>query len=59
MAATKALDRVLLAHNFVVPLYYKKDMTIAYWDKFERPAELPTYGIGFPDIWWSKTAAAK
>lgn len=59
VAATKALDRVLLAHNFVVPLYYGRDMHIAYWDKFARPAELPTYAIGFPDIWWSKTAAAK
>ncbi|WDZ76645.1 extracellular solute-binding protein [Ensifer adhaerens] len=59
VAATKALDRVLLAHNFVVPLYYKRDMNIAYWDKFARPAELPTYAIGFPSIWWSKTATAK
>lgn len=59
VAATKALDRVLLAHHYVVPLYYKKDATIAYWDKFGRPAELPKYAIGFPDIWWSKAATAK
>ncbi|WP_244495496.1 MULTISPECIES: extracellular solute-binding protein [Sinorhizobium/Ensifer group] len=59
VAATKALDRVLLAHNFVVPLYYKRDMNIAYWDKFARPAELPTYAIGFPSIWWSKNATPK
>ncbi|WP_104662380.1 extracellular solute-binding protein [Ensifer adhaerens] len=59
VAATKALDRVLLAHNYVVPLYYKRDMNIAYWDKFSRPAELPTYAIGFPTIWWSKNASPK
>jgi len=32
-------------------------MRIAYWDKFDRPANLPEYGIGFPDIFWSKTAS--
>lgn len=57
VAATKALDRVLLAHHYVVPLYYGGTARIAYWDKFEHPAELPTYAIGFPTIWWSKDAA--
>ncbi|TDX77718.1 microcin C transport system substrate-binding protein [Neorhizobium sp. R1-B] len=56
VAATKALDRVLLAHDYVVPLYYMMAMRIAYWDRFERPANLPEYGIGFPDAWWSKSA---
>ena len=59
VAATKALDRVLLAHNYVVPLYYKLKANIAYWDKFERPAELPKYSIGFPDVWWFKSAVGK
>ncbi|RMI14770.1 extracellular solute-binding protein [Sinorhizobium meliloti] len=59
VAATKALDRVLLAHNYVIPLYYKLEANIAYWNKFERPAELPKYSIGFPDVWWSKNAAGK
>ena len=53
------LDRVLLAHNYVVPLYYKLKANIAYWDKFERPAELPKYSIGFPDVWWFKSAVGK
>ena len=57
VAATRALDRVLLAHHYVVPLYYMMAMRIAYWDKFDRPANLPQYGIGFPDIWWAKSAA--
>ncbi len=56
-AAAKALDRILLANHYVVPLYYASTVPIAYWDKFDRPAELPEYGIGFPDIWWSKSAA--
>lgn len=57
LAATRALDRVLLANDYVVPLYYAGVARIAYWDKFNRPTELPTYSIGFPTIWWSKTAA--
>jgi microcin C transport system substrate-binding protein len=57
VAATKALDRVLLAHDYVIPLYYGGTARIAYWDKFEHPAELPTYAIGFPTIWWAKAEA--
>lgn len=55
-ATAKALDRVLLAHHYVVPLYYTTSFHIAYWDKFEHSAELPKYSIGFPDVWWSKNA---
>lgn len=57
VAATKALDRVLLAHNYVIPLYYKLAAQIAYWDALARPKELPKYGLGFPEVWWSKSAA--
>ncbi|QND49151.1 ABC transporter substrate-binding protein [Rhizobium lusitanum] len=56
-ASTKALDRVLLAHHYVVPLFYRMSVNIAYWDKFERPPQLPEYSLGFPDLWWSKSAA--
>jgi microcin C transport system substrate-binding protein len=56
-AAARALDRVLLAGHYVIPLYYPSTVHIAYWDKFDRPAELPQYSVGFPDVWWSKTAA--
>lgn len=54
IAAVKALDRVLLHHYFVVPSYTLRYSRIAYWDKFERPKELPQYSIGFPTIWWAK-----
>lgn len=56
-AATKALDRVLLAHDYVIPTYTLRAARIAYWDQFERPAELPKYGIGFPEVWWEKSPA--
>ncbi|RYC09744.1 extracellular solute-binding protein [Ciceribacter ferrooxidans] len=56
VAAVKALDRVLLANHFVVPLFYSGEIKIAYWNKLTHPPRLPTYGIGFPQIWWAKGA---
>ncbi|MDF1634266.1 extracellular solute-binding protein [Mycoplana sp. MJR14] len=53
VAATRAMDRVLLHHHYVVPMYYRMTDPIAYWNRITRPAELPTYGLGFPDAWWS------
>lgn len=54
VAAVHALDRVLLANHFVIPMFYSGETRIAYWNKLARPAPLPEYGIGFPSIWWSK-----
>jgi len=53
VAATKALDRVLLWNHYVVPQWtYGKSRT-ARWDRFSRPDPLPKYGISaFPTIWW-------
>ncbi|PKA43981.1 extracellular solute-binding protein [Rhizobium sullae] len=56
VAAIKAMDRVLLANHYVVPLFYSNTSRVAYWDKLTHPAELPTYSLGFPDVWWSKDA---
>ncbi|MBP1851712.1 extracellular solute-binding protein [Rhizobium halophytocola] len=52
VAATHALDRVLLAHHYVIPLYYSDTSRIAYSSTLHHPAELPKYGTGFPDTWW-------
>ena len=54
VAAVKALDRVLLNHHYIVPSYTLRKSRIAYWDKFDRPKELPYYSIGFPTVWWAK-----
>ncbi len=56
VAAIKAMDRVLLANHYVVPLYYGNTARIAYRTTLTHPAELPTYATGFPDVWWSKDA---
>jgi microcin C transport system substrate-binding protein len=53
VAATRALDRVLLWNHYVVPQFtYSKSRT-ARWDRFSRPDPLPQYGAGaFPTVWW-------
>ena len=53
VAATRALDRVLLWNYYVVPQWNYPKVRTARWDRFSRPAELPKYGLsGFPAIWW-------
>ncbi|KFC62491.1 ABC transporter substrate-binding protein [Devosia sp. LC5] len=57
-AATAALDRVLLANNFVIPGYTLRTARVARWDRFSHPDPLPEYSIGFPTIWWYDEAKA-
>jgi microcin C transport system substrate-binding protein len=52
VAATRALDRVLLWHHFVIPQWYLDYFRTARWDRFGHPDNLPIYTPGFPDIWW-------
>ncbi|MEO8759059.1 MAG: extracellular solute-binding protein [Devosia sp.] len=58
LAATKALDRVLLNNYFVVPSYSNRNDRIAHWERFGHPDNLPAYSIGFPEIWWYDEAKA-
>jgi microcin C transport system substrate-binding protein len=59
VAATRALDRVLLAHEFVVPQWSSRVTRTARWNRFGRPERLPEYGgSGFPTIWWYDEALA-
>lgn len=50
--AVKALDRVLRAERIWVPQWYKSVHTVAYFDQFEHPANLPPYSLGQLDFWW-------
>jgi microcin C transport system substrate-binding protein len=60
VATTKALDRVLLAHNYVVPQWTSRVTRTVRWNRFGRPAALPAYGgSGFPSIWWYDPALAQ
>jgi microcin C transport system substrate-binding protein len=52
IVATKALDRVLMANHFVIPQWFSEFDRYVYWDRFGRPAKLPEFAFGFPDVWW-------
>ncbi|MBA92641.1 MAG: hypothetical protein CMJ43_18340 [Phyllobacteriaceae bacterium] len=52
VAATRALDRALLHHHYVVPQWYYPFDRIVYWDRFGHPDPLPEYNHGFPAVWW-------
>jgi len=53
VAATKALDRVLLWNFYVVPQWTYGKVRSARWDRFGRPEKLPEYAASaFPTIWW-------
>jgi microcin C transport system substrate-binding protein len=53
VAATRALDRVLLWNHYVVPQWYYGKVRSAHWDRFGRPDPLPKYGLSaFPSLWW-------
>lgn len=59
VAATHALDRVLLAHDYVVPQFTSTADRTARWDRFSRPEKLPGAGPLFPDVWWWDGEKAK
>ena len=53
VAATRALDRVLLWNHYVVPQYAYDKVRAARWDRFGRHDPLPKYGgAAFPTVWW-------
>ncbi len=53
VAATHALDRVLLWNHYVVPQWNYPKVRTARWDRFGRPSEMPKYGqAAFPTLWW-------
>ena len=53
VAATRALDRVLLWNHYVVPQFTHDKQRSARWDRFSRPDPLPKYAAAaFPTVWW-------
>ncbi len=64
VAATHALDRVLLWNYYAVPQYYRAVVWLAYWNKFGMPDSQPAYIGADIDSWWidpekEKVLAAK
>ena len=52
VAATRALDRVLLWNYYVIPQWHSPFDRIAVWDMFGRPDKLPEQNPSFMRVWW-------
>ncbi|MFW2587082.1 extracellular solute-binding protein [Sagittula sp. SSi028] len=56
VAAARALDRILTAGRYVIPIMYRYDVSrIAHVKELKFADDLPVYGdwLGFqPDVWW-------
>jgi microcin C transport system substrate-binding protein len=53
VAATKALDRVLLWNFYLVPQFTYPFARYARWDRFSHAEPLPKYArSGLPSLWW-------
>jgi peptide/nickel transport system substrate-binding protein len=51
VSALRALDRVLLSGDYVVPLFYLPRQWVAHWQALRRPEATPLYGYQI-DAWW-------
>ena len=62
VAATHALDRVLLHNDYVIPQWVSSTTRTLRWDKFGRPKNLNEklrgFSTGFPAVWWYDEAKA-
>ncbi len=58
VAATRALDRVLLSGFYLVPLYFPPRQWVARWTHIGRPAHTSLYGY-LPETWWHKGATGR
>lgn len=52
VAATHALDRVLLWNYYAVPQYHRPVQWVAYWNKFGIPEKQPEYTGTDTESWW-------
>ena len=57
--AVRALDRVLRAGRYWVPMWFRGSHPVAYWDVFGHPPEPPAYDLGAPATWWYDPEKAK
>lgn len=57
VAATHALDRVLLWGDYVIPNWHLAADRLVFWDKFGMPAAVPSQGVQLM-AWWVDPAKA-
>jgi len=52
ISAVRALDRVLLSGDYVIPLFHVPGQWLAYWRHLKMPAATPLFGTDY-DTWWT------
>ncbi len=52
-AAVRALDRVLMSGDYVIPLFYLPRAWVAYWTHLKHPSVAPLGGLDL-DTWWTE-----
>jgi peptide/nickel transport system substrate-binding protein len=52
ISAVRALDRVLLSGDYVIPLFFIPKQWVAYWTRLQHPEKTPLFGYNV-DSWWS------
>jgi microcin C transport system substrate-binding protein len=57
--ACRALDRLLRAGHYWVPMWWNPALWIAHWDMYERPGTGPKLASGAPGTWWFSPEKAK
>jgi peptide/nickel transport system substrate-binding protein len=57
VSAVRALDRVLLSGDYVIPLFHLPSQWVAHWREIKRPSTTPLYGYQI-DTWWFDPSAA-
>jgi peptide/nickel transport system substrate-binding protein len=52
VSSVRALDRVLLSGDYVIPLFYTPKQWVAYWTRLKFPKKTPLFGYNI-DTWWA------
>lgn len=58
ISAVRALDRVLLSGDYVIPLFHVPQQWVAHWARLKHPKTTPLFGYDL-ETWWSEPATGK
>lgn len=51
VSAVRALDRLLISGDYVIPLYHAPRQWVAHWHRLQGPPKPPLWGL-LLDTWW-------
>ncbi len=51
VSSVRALDRVLLSGDYVIPMFHVPKQWVAHWTRLKHPAKTPVFGYAV-DTWW-------